>query len=77
MLMAACCAAWTDLPGMPMHKGVGSQPGLFAAQLDQNAAQFVFNNGENDWDSPMNTENYSVKGPGEFLVQSGQVSKLS
>lgn len=52
------------------------QPGLFVAHLDVEAVEFVFNNGENDWDSPMAGGNYVVKRPGQYLVQSGTISEL-
>jgi hypothetical protein len=53
------------------------KPGLFVTTLPESATEFVFNNGGNDWDSPCNAQNYVVKEPGEYLVQSGAVSKLT
>lgn len=53
------------------------QPGLYMITLPQTKMEFVFNNGSNDWDSPMSGNNYQIEEPGEFLVQSGTVSKLS
>ena len=54
-----------------------SKPGLFVVSLPESATEFVFNNGENDWDSPWDSQNYKITEPGEFLVQSGAVSKLT
>jgi len=52
------------------------QPGLFVANLDIESIEFVFNNGDNDWDGPMAGGNYAVSRPGEYLVQSGTISEL-
>lgn len=65
---------WTELPGvqMPMDP---QQPGLFVASLDQGDVEFVFNNGDADWDSP-NGGNYAIDREGQYLVQGGSVSEL-
>ena len=52
------------------------QPGLFVASLDMDSCEFVFNNGDNDWDSPMEGGNYTLSRPGQYLVQAGTVSEL-
>lgn len=68
-------AAWSEPPGEQMQPDP-KQPGLFMVTLPQTNVEFVFNNGNNDWDSPM-SGNYVIEEPGEFLVQSGTVSKLT
>eukprot|EP00892_Ulva_mutabilis_P003916 jgi/Ulvmu1/1897/UM012_0055.1 len=67
---------WTDLPGEQMQPD-SKQPGLFMISVPHSKLEFVFNNGDNDWDSPLSGNNYLIEEPGEFLVQSGTVSKLS
>lgn len=69
-------AAWSELPGEQMQPDP-KQPGLFLVTLPLGTVEFVFNNGNNDWDSPMSGNNYAIDEPGEFLVQSGTISKLS
>lgn len=68
--------SWTEAPGQKMETDP-SKPGLFVVSLPESATEFVFNNGENDWDSPWDSQNYEITEPGEFLVQSGAVSKLT
>lgn len=68
--------SWTEVPGQKMDTDP-SKPGLFVVHLQENATEFVFNNGDNDWDSPWDAQNYEITEPGEFLVQSGKVSKLA
>lgn len=70
------CAAWTEVPGQKMDTDP-SKPGLFVVHLPESATEFVFNNGDNDWDSPWDSQNYVITEPGEFLVQSGAVNKLT
>lgn len=68
--------SWTEAPGQKMDTDP-SKPGLFVVHLPESATEFVFNNGDNDWDSPWDSQNYVITEPGEFLVQSGEVSKLT
>jgi hypothetical protein len=69
------CAAWTEIPGVKMQPDA-RQPGLFVTNLNLDHVEFVFTNGKNDWDSPMHGGNYCIDSPGQYLVQSGTISKL-
>jgi hypothetical protein len=73
--MVTLHAAWTKEPGVKMHMD-RAQPGLFVAHLDQDAVEFVFNNGVDDWDSPFGAGNYRISRPGQYLVQAGAISEL-
>lgn len=69
-------AGWTTSPGVPMERGAGSRPDCFAIALDQDTIEFVLTDGEHDWDCPMFAKNYTASGRHEFLVKSGNVTRL-
>ena len=62
------------MPGVQMRQ---TEAGVFAVELDQEKAEFVFNNGGQDWDGPWNAENYVIDRPGKYQVKNGKVSRLS
>lgn len=63
------------MPGVQMRKD--SSAGVFIAELDQEQAEFVFNNGGQDWDGPWNAENYFIDRPGHYRVKNGKVTRAS
>ena len=52
-----------------------SRQGWFTVELPQDSAEFVFNNGENDWDSPMGSQNYEILTPGSYTIMHGKVKE--
>ena len=74
---------WTSLPGLQMNRGTGDQAGWKTLQVPGNAMKFVLTNGKGQFDTPNpygepnKPRNYEIHEPGSYLLQSGQLSKLS
>jgi hypothetical protein len=63
-------AAWTDVPGLPLKK-VGEN--LFELHLDCSNLEFVFNNGNSEWEAA-HDGNYKITTPGCYEVAHRQVA---
>ncbi|CAI5463341.1 unnamed protein product [Closterium sp. Yama58-4] len=65
-------AVWTDVPGLRMDDspliGLNGLP-LKVITLPVTAMEFVTNNGGTDWDSPPLGGNYTINGPGIYLLR--------
>lgn len=61
---------WTDPPGFPL-KPAGNN--LWEFFVDGRTAEFVCNDGKNDWDKPPKGGNYKIDAPGKYMVKDGKV----
>ena len=47
------------------HGGDPAHPGSKHIEVRGNKLDFVINNGNNEWDSPMGGQNYNISSPGK------------